>query len=140
MGACRPMLVYIAMALGLFAHTPAYAHHEAIVGPQSSAVLSAGSFASAQVFTRESGSNEDRRRLTTAVFSEMHPFSGPFQLLLSSLSPLSHQRRPGGIRAPEDCLGCERAFADLRVAIVAGDAALGSGRAAAVQARRRERF
>ena len=55
--------------------TPAFAHHEAIFGPQSSAVLSAGRFASAQVFTRQTGPEGDRRRQTTTVFSAgIQPF------------------------------------------------------------------
>src|SRR5262249_54908439 len=59
---------------------PAYAHHEAIFGPQSSAVLSPGTFLSAQVFDRETGRDDDKGRETTAVFSvgfrpSKHPLS-----------------------------------------------------------------
>ena len=63
-------LLRIAMALvGLLLAVPAHAHHEAIFGPQSSSVLSAERFASAQIFTREVGSGEDRARQTTVVLS-----------------------------------------------------------------------
>lgn len=48
---------------------PAFAHHEAMFGPQSSAVLSPGIFLSAQVFDRENGRNETIHRETTTVFS-----------------------------------------------------------------------
>jgi hypothetical protein len=49
---------------------PASAHHEAMFGPQSSAVLSPGVFLSAQVFTRQNGEHDgDRNHETTAVFS-----------------------------------------------------------------------
>ena len=54
---------------GVLIAAPAYAHHEAIFGPQSSSVLSAERFASAQIFTRDVGSGEDRARQTTVVFS-----------------------------------------------------------------------
>lgn len=61
--------------------TPAFAHHEAIFGPQSSAVLSAGRFASAQVFTRETGPAGDRRRQTTTVLSAgIQPFKPPLSI------------------------------------------------------------
>ena len=62
---------------------PAQAHHEAIFGPQSSAVLSADRFASAQIFTRETGPAGDRRRQTTTVFSAgMQPFRRPLSVAL----------------------------------------------------------
>ena len=60
---------------------PASAHHEAIFGPQSSAVLSAGRFASAQVFTRDTGRDREQRRQTTAVFSAgLQPFKRPLSV------------------------------------------------------------
>ena len=60
---------------------PAFAHHEAIFGPQSSAVLSASRFASAQVFTRDTGRDPDRRRQTTTVFSGgLQPFKRPLSV------------------------------------------------------------
>lgn len=78
----RPLLA-ISPILGLLASSPAYAHHEAIFGPQSSAVLSAGRFASAQVFTRDTGAEETRRRQTTTVFSGgLQPFKRPLSIAL----------------------------------------------------------
>ena len=69
--------------LCLLASSPAYAHHEAIFGPQSSAVLSAGRFASAQVFTRDTGDEENRRRQTTTVFSGgLQPFKRPLSIAI----------------------------------------------------------
>jgi hypothetical protein len=49
--------------------SPAYAHHEAMFGPQSSAVLSPGIFLSAQVFDKEEGKDNEKRRETTTVYS-----------------------------------------------------------------------
>ena len=74
-------VLYVVAALGCLLPRPAFAHHEAIFGPQSSAVLSAGRFASAQVFTRETGPDDDRRRQTTTVFSAgMQPFKRPVSI------------------------------------------------------------
>lgn len=62
---------------------PAEAHHEAIFGPQSSAVLSSDRFASAQIFTQETGPAGDRRRQTTTVFSAgLQPFKRPLSVAL----------------------------------------------------------
>ena len=59
----------------------AEAHHEAIFGPQSSAVLSPDRFFSAQIFTREVGQGEDTTRETTAVFSGgLQPFRRPLSI------------------------------------------------------------
>ena len=75
----RVLFILVAVA-ALFA-TPAFAHHEAIFGPQSSAVLSAGRFVSAQVFTRDTGPDSNRRRQTTTVFSGgLQPFKRPLSL------------------------------------------------------------
>ncbi len=56
-------------ALTLGAGTPAFAHHEAMFGPQSSAVLSPGIFLSALVFDKETGKGDQQRRETTTVYS-----------------------------------------------------------------------
>jgi len=48
---------------------PALAHHEAMFGPQSSAVLSPGIFLSALVFDKETGEGDQKRRETTTVYS-----------------------------------------------------------------------
>ena len=45
------------------------AHHEAMFGPQSSAVLSPSIFLSAQVFDKEEGKDDEKRRETTTVYS-----------------------------------------------------------------------
>ena len=69
------------VSVGLLVEAPAYAHHEAIFGPQSSAVLSAERFASAQIFTREAGSGEDSTRQTTVVLSGgMQPTKRPLSI------------------------------------------------------------
>ena len=79
----------IVAAVLLLLAAPAHAHHEAIFGPQSSAVLSAGRFASAQVFTRDTGADADRRRQTTMVFSGgMQPFKRP--LSVAFVMPVSY--------------------------------------------------
>jgi hypothetical protein len=58
-------LVPVAMLLSLTAS----AHHEAMFGPQSSAVLSPGMFISLQMFDRENGRGAYRHRETTSVYS-----------------------------------------------------------------------
>src|SRR5205814_3610358 len=47
----------------------ASAHHEAMFGPQSSSVLSPTFFVSAQLFDKEAGKDDEKRRETTTVFS-----------------------------------------------------------------------
>ena len=77
----RRYSLFIVIAFGMV--VPAEAHHEAIFGPQSSAVLSADRFASAQVFTRETGPRSNRKRQTTTVFSAgMQPFRRPLSVAL----------------------------------------------------------
>ena len=41
---------------------PAYAHHEALFGPQSAAVLSPTIFLAGQVFDKETGTGPNQRR------------------------------------------------------------------------------
>src|SRR5215831_12260089 len=53
----------------LLSARPAFAHHEAMFGPQSSAVLSPGIFLSALVFDKETGEGNQKRRETTTVYS-----------------------------------------------------------------------
>ena len=73
--------VYVLATLVSLCAAPAFAHDEALFGPQSAAVLSAVRFASAQVFTRETGPEGDRRRQTTTVFSAgMQPFKRPLSV------------------------------------------------------------
>ena len=59
----------IAINAGLLAPPPVFAHHEAIFGSQSSAILSPGTFVSAQIFDRENGRGDDKHRETITVFS-----------------------------------------------------------------------
>jgi hypothetical protein len=63
---CR--IASIATLIGLTA-APAYAHHEAMFGPQSSTVLSPTFFVPAQVFDKEAGKDNEKRRETTTVYS-----------------------------------------------------------------------
>ena len=61
--------VLLVLALLASASAPAFAHHEAMFGPQSSAVLSPGIFVSALVFDKETGKGDQERRETTTVYS-----------------------------------------------------------------------
>ena len=73
----------VGLALALLMAGPADAHHEAIFGPQSSAVLSPRVFLSAQMFVRENGQDDDKRRETTAVFSTgLSPFKRPLSFAI----------------------------------------------------------
>ena len=98
--------VYVLATLVTLLATPAFAHHEAIFGPQSSAVLSAGRFASAQVFTRETGPEGDRRRQTTTVFSAgMQPFKRPLSVaVVVPVSFIGSTSTAGGRTGIEDVL------------------------------------
>ena len=94
-------LLYGVGVLVCLVANPAFAHHEAIFGPQSSAVLSAGRFASAQVFTRETGPDGGRRRQTTTVFSAgMQPFKRPLSVaVVVPVSFIGVRRLPAEGRA-----------------------------------------
>ena len=84
----KQLALFVLTGLACLIATPASAHHEAIFGPQSSAVLSAGRFASAQVFTRDTGDDPTRRRQTTTVFSAgVQPFRRP--LSVAAVVPVS---------------------------------------------------
>ena len=85
---------FAALALALLSASAAHAHHEAIFGPQSSAVLSASRFASGQVFTREVGSEEDAVRQTTAVFSAGREVRQ--RLSVALVLPVTFAGQPGG--------------------------------------------
>jgi hypothetical protein len=65
----RRAYVSVVLAAALFSARPASAHHEAMFGPQSSSVLSPGIFLSAQVFDKEEGKDNQKRRETTTVYS-----------------------------------------------------------------------
>ena len=67
-----------ATAMLLFLPGTARAHHEAMFGPQSSAVLSPGMFISLQMFDREDGKGGYRHRETTSVYSlGVKPWANP---------------------------------------------------------------
>lgn len=63
------VIAIFAAAVLLLLPAPVSAHHEAMFGPQSSAVLSPGMFISLQVFDRENGIGNYRHRETTGVYS-----------------------------------------------------------------------
>jgi hypothetical protein len=72
----------------------ASAHHEAIFGPQSAAVLSPHTFATAQVFTRRTGPSSERTHETTTVLSGgFAPTGGP--LSVSVVVPFTFVARGG---------------------------------------------
>ena len=78
----------------MLAAAPASAHHEAIFGPQSSAVLSPTTFLSAQVFTRELGEGDEKRHETTTVFSAgVRPFKRPVSIAF--VVPMTFATSPG---------------------------------------------
>jgi hypothetical protein len=89
----------------------AYAHHEAMFGPQSSAVLSPSIFISAQLFDKEQGRDDQRRRETTMVYSigfapmKKRPLSIAFVLPITFASGVSDPSAPGSVnRGFEDTL------------------------------------
>jgi hypothetical protein len=102
----KPGLATLTFGVAWLTTIPAYAHHEAIFGPQSSTVLSAGTFASAQVFTREIGSAEERTRETTTVFSGgLQPSRRPLSVaLVVPLSFVSSVHNSGTRTGFEDAL------------------------------------
>ena len=79
----RFVIAVVLSVTGLLA-VPASAHHEAMFGPQSSAVLSPGAFLSAQVFTRQNGGrDDDKNHETTTVFSAgLRPTKQPLSFAL----------------------------------------------------------
>jgi hypothetical protein len=80
---------------------PAYAHHEAMFGPQSAAVLSPTIFVSAQVFDKEEGKDAEKRRETTTVYSvgftplKKQPLSIAFVLPVTFASGVGDPSTPG---------------------------------------------
>jgi hypothetical protein len=65
----RRAYVSVILAGALLSPRSLFAHHEAMFGPQSSAVLSPGIFLSALVFDKETGKDDKERRETTTVYS-----------------------------------------------------------------------
>jgi hypothetical protein len=61
--------------------SPAYAHHEALFGPQSSAALTWPDFLSVQVFDTQRGKGDEKTHTTTTVLSGgVTPFRMPVSL------------------------------------------------------------
>src|SRR5579864_4009809 len=83
------------------ATVPASAHHEAMFGPQSSAVLSPGLFVSAQVFDKEEGKDNEKRGETTTVYSvgvtpfKKKPLSIAFVLPVTFVRGVADPSTPG---------------------------------------------
>src|ERR1700687_191514 len=84
-----------------FTTVPAYAHHEAMFGPQSAAVLSPTIFVAAQVFDKEEGKDAEKRRETTTVYSvgftplKKQPLSIAFVLPITFTSGVGDPSTPG---------------------------------------------
>jgi len=91
------------LLLALVSASPAYAHHEAMFGPQSAAVLSPGVFLSAQVFDKETGKDDQKRRETTTVYSvgfkplKKQPLSIAFVLPVTFASGVAAPSTPGSV-------------------------------------------
>src|SRR5437868_1323479 len=103
-GSARVALAVVFAASAITA-VPAYAHHEALFGPQSSAALSAPQFLSTQIFDTERGKGTDKTHATTTVFSGgVRPFRVPISI--SFVAPFSIETRPDGTtkRGMEDSL------------------------------------
>jgi hypothetical protein len=91
--------------------SPAHAHHEAMFGPQSAAVLSPTIFMSMQVFDKEEGDAREKRRETTAVYSvgfaplKKQPLSIAFVLPATFAAGVADPSTPGSAsRGFEDTL------------------------------------
>jgi hypothetical protein len=103
--------VCVILAGALFNARSVYAHHEAMFGPQSSAVLSPGIFLSALVFDKETGKGDQERRETTTVYSvgfkplKTRPLSMAFVLPVTYAGGAPDPNAPGaGTRGFEDML------------------------------------
>ncbi len=101
--------------------TRAFAHHEAMFGPQSSAVLSPGIFLSAQLFDKETGKDDQKRRETTMVYSvgltptRKAPLSIAFVLPITFASGVSDPSTPNSAsRGFEDTLISARYRVDAK--------------------------
>jgi hypothetical protein len=99
------------LVLALSSAAPVHAHHEAMFGPQSAAVLSPGIFLAAQVFDKETGKDDQRRRETTTVYSvgfkpiKTQPMSIALVLPVTFASGVAAPSTPGSVnRGFEDSL------------------------------------
>lgn len=104
--------VPLVFALALSTAAPAFAHHEAMFGPQSSAVLSPGIFLSAQVFDKETGKDDVRRRETTTVYSVGFKPAKKQPLSLAFVLPITFA---GGAADPNEPGAATRGFEDMLV-------------------------
>lgn len=102
----RWLTAALSFAAALVTAVPAYAHHEALFGPQSSAVLSPSVFLSAQIFTVERGRGADKTHTTTTVLSAGLPAAKRVPVSLSFVVPFSVEEEVGAgtKRAVEDSL------------------------------------
>jgi hypothetical protein len=103
--------VLLVLSLSIVTSAPAFAHHEAMFGPQSSAVLSPGIFLSALVFDKETGKDDLKRRETTTVYSvgfkpaKKQPLSMAFVIPVTFAGGAADPNAPGaGTRGFEDML------------------------------------
>ncbi len=107
----RRAYVSMILAAALLSPRSVYAHHEAMFGPQSSAVLSPGIFLSAQVFDKETGKDGQKRRETTTVYSvglkplKTQPLSVAFVIPMTFAAGAPDPNAPGaGTSGFEDML------------------------------------
>jgi hypothetical protein len=107
----RAYVVTLILVLALSSAAPVHAHHEAMFGPESAAVLSPGIFLAAQVFDKETGNDDQRRRETTTVYSvgckpiKTQPMSIAFVLPVTFASGVAAPSTPGSVnRGFEDSL------------------------------------
>ena len=100
------------LALTVSAAAPAFAHHEAMFGPQSSAVLSPGIFLSALVFDKETGKDNQERRETTTVYSVGFKPMKTQPLSMAFVLPVTFA---GGAPDPNEPGAATRGFEDMLV-------------------------
>jgi hypothetical protein len=95
--------VSLILVLAILSAAPAHAHHEAMFGPQSAAVLSPAIFLSAQIFDKETGKDAQKRRETTTVYSvgfkplKKQPLSIAFVLPVTFASGVAAPSTPGSV-------------------------------------------
>lgn len=100
------------LAIVLFIAAPAYAHHEAMFGPQSAAVLSPSIFVSFQVFDKEEGKDSQERRETTTVYSVGFTPTSRQPLSIAFVLPVTFA---GGAQDPSTPNSATRGFEDSLV-------------------------
>ena len=101
-------VVAATLALALCLSASLSAHHEAIFGPQSAMVLTAETYLTAQMFTRQTGPEGSRVQETTTVLSTgFSPFKRPVSVAL--IVPFSFLSSAGNTR-----VGLEDAILGVR--------------------------